>query len=57
LSQYYNVTFDYPQEIADYCCTGKLVLFDDIDAVMFTLKKTFPVKYEIKEYKIMLNLN
>ncbi|MDR0835987.1 MAG: FecR domain-containing protein [Tannerella sp.] len=55
LSQYYNVTFDYPQEIADYRCTGKLVLFDDVNAVMFTLRQTFPVMYEIKEYKIMLN--
>lgn len=57
LARYYNVEFDYDPRIGNYLCTGKLVLFDDIDKVLLTLKESFSVSYEINENKIKLSTN
>lgn len=57
LSRYYGMKFECSQDIQDYVCSGKLVLFDDITSVMTTLKESFPISYEREGDKIKLSRN
>lgn len=57
LSRYYRVHFEFPSEIKDYICSGKLVLFDDIQNVMKTLQESFPISYKIDGDTIKLSSN
>lgn len=45
LARYYRVEFDAPQGIKDQKCSGKLVLFDDIDQMLLTLRPMLSVSY------------
>lgn len=47
ISRYYNKIITLDENIASMTCTGKLVLFDDINTVLETISNTVPVKYEI----------
>ena len=42
LSRYYRITFNCPEELESFKCSGKLVLFDDIHQVLNTLKTSLP---------------
>ena len=55
LSRYYGVKFDCNAEILNKSCTGKLVLFDDIDKTLSVLADMFSVKYRKDDDKIVIN--
>lgn len=48
LSRHYGVNFDCDELLSEKSCTGKMVLFDDLDEVLETLTDIFPIQY-IKE--------
>lgn len=45
LSRYYRISFECSDELKSIKCSGKLVLFDEIDSVMNTLKSTLDISY------------
>lgn len=45
LSRYYRVQFDCPADVKRIKCSGKLVLFDDINQVLQTLQQTLSVSF------------
>ncbi len=49
LSRYYRITFNCPEELESFKCSGKLVLFDDIHQVLNTLKTSLPISYQEKD--------
>lgn len=59
LSRYYRVRFSYSADIESLKCTGKLVLFDNIDQVFQTLQKSLSISFryegEIIEVKNINN--
>lgn len=59
LSRYYRVQFSYSTDIESLKCSGKLVLFDNIDQVFQTLQKSFSISFhhegEIIEVKNINN--
>ena len=56
LSRYYRVAFECPQELRKMKCSGKLVLFDNLEQVMQTLQASFSLSYTINGDSIMLNV-
>lgn len=56
LSRYYRVHFECPPEIRKMKCSGKLVLFDNLEQVMQTLQASFSLTYMIKEDSININV-
>lgn len=57
LSRYYRIHFECTPEVENYRCTGKLVLFDDLNSVLQTLKESLPISYEIEDDVIKLSTN
>ncbi len=57
LSRYYHVDFVCTPEVENYSCSGKLVLFDNLNKVLHTLEKTLPISYEKTGDKIKLSTN
>lgn len=57
LSRYYHVDFICTPEIKNYSCSGKLVLFDNLNKVLHTLEKSFPISCEETGNKIKLSSN
>lgn len=57
LSRYYGVNFDCEEKAAQKSCTGKLVLFDDIENTLKTLSTILPVRYEVQNDKIKISMN
>lgn len=55
LSRYYGMEFECTQDIRDYSCSGKLVLFDNVTSVMTTLKESLPITYEIDGDKVKIS--
>lgn len=47
LSRHYRVHFEYPLEISEMKCSGKLVLFENIEPVLRTLQTSFSLSYTI----------
>lgn len=43
LSRYYRLSFEADQDVREFVCSGKLVLFNDVVQVMSTLEKSFPI--------------
>ncbi len=54
LERHYNTQIECSPEIKDMKCTGKLILFPDIDKVMTTFTNTIPVKYLKENNKIQI---
>lgn len=57
LSRYYRIHVECTPEVENYTCSGKLVLFDDLNSVLKTLKESLPISYEIEENVIKLSTN
>lgn len=57
LSRYYRVEFSCSPEIRNFMCSGKLVLFDNVEQVLQTLQKSFAISYEINGSEIKLSMN
>lgn len=57
LSRYYGVNINCEEEAAQKSCTGKLVLFDNMENTLKTLSNIFPVRYEIQDNKIKISMN
>ena len=55
ISRYYRVQFSYPPDIEQVKCSGKLVLFDNMDQVLQTLQKTLSVSFHRKGNLIEVN--
>lgn len=49
LSRYYRITFNCPEELESFKCSGKLVLFDDIHQVLNTLQTSLPISCQEKD--------
>lgn len=56
VSKYYRVNIVCPPKIKSQRCSGKLVLFNNIQDVMQTLKDILNISYRIEEDKIILNV-
>lgn len=57
LSRYYRVEFAYPPEIEQLKCSGKLVLFENIEQVLQTLEQTLSLSFEQKAGGIEVKRN
>lgn len=55
ISRYYRVQFSYSPDIEQVKCSGKLVLFDNMDQVLQTLQKTLSVSFHRKGNLIEVN--
>jgi len=55
LSRYYNMEIDCSAEVKNLICSGKLILFQDIQSVMNTLSESLPISYKIKNNTIKIN--
>lgn len=54
LSRYYDVNIVCDERIRDKKCTGKLVLFDSVEAVLDVISNTMDIEYEISGNDIYL---
>ncbi|MDR3217694.1 MAG: FecR domain-containing protein [Dysgonamonadaceae bacterium] len=54
VSRYYDVHIECDEKIKQMKCTGKLVLFDEIEEVLQTISKTLSVRYKITENQIVV---
>lgn len=57
LSRYYGVNIECEESIAGKSCTGKLVLFDNIENTLRILSKIFPVHYVKQDDRIKISMN
>lgn len=57
LSRYYGKNIHCEGEAALKSCTGKLVLFDDVDRTLQTIAQIFNVKYETDLNEITISMN
>ena len=57
LSRYYRIEFNCSPEIRNLTCSGKLVLFDDVDQVLQTFQKSFGISYVKNGNEIKLNMD
>lgn len=48
LSHYYYLQFACSSDIEKLKCSGKLILFENVEQVLHTLQKSLPITYEIK---------
>lgn len=55
LSRYYHMNVDCSADVKNLICSGKLILFDDIENVMKTLSETLPISYKIKENNLIIS--
>jgi len=55
ISRYYRVQFSCPSDIEQIKCSGKLVLFDNMDQVLQTLQKTLSISFHRKDNLIEVN--
>jgi len=55
LSRYYHMNVECSAEVKNLICSGKLILFDDIENVMNTLSESLPISYKIKENNIKIS--
>lgn len=56
LSRHYGVEFSCDEKLRAKACTGKMVLFDDIDHVLTTLSDIFPIRVQKNENQIQINV-
>ncbi len=54
LSRYYGVEFECNELLSLKSCTGKMVLFDDLEEVLKTLTDIFPIQYIKEDNKIKI---
>lgn len=54
LTRYYRLNFQYDPVVGEFVCSGKLVLFDDVNQVINTLEKSFPITCEIEGDQIKI---
>lgn len=57
LSRYYGVDFECDKLLSEKSCTGKMILFDDLDEVLETLTDIFPIHYTKEDDKIKIVVN
>lgn len=57
LSRYYGVDFECDKLLSEKSCTGKMILFDDLDEVLETLTDIFPIHYTKEDDKIKIVIN
>lgn len=55
LEKYYGVKLTYDSSVQDMRCTGKLVLFDDVEEVLKVIAKSIPIRIEKQENSIHIN--
>ncbi|MGV8138498.1 MAG: FecR family protein [Mangrovibacterium sp.] len=56
LSRHYGVEFSCDEKLRAKACTGKMVLFDDIDHVLTTLSDIFPIQVQKSENQIQIDV-
>lgn len=56
ISKYYRISIECPSKIQNIRCSGKLILFDNVDDVMKTLRNILNINYKIEREKIMINV-
>jgi ferric-dicitrate binding protein FerR (iron transport regulator) len=54
LSRYYDIPIECEKEIENIKCTGKLVLFDDIQDVLQTIHNTVSISWTVRENRIYI---
>ena len=54
LARYYRVEFTCPEDLKSLKCSGKLVLFDNVDQVLSTLQTTLSISYVREENQIQI---
>ena len=57
LSRFYRVEFNCSPDVRNQMCSGKLVLFDNVEQVLQTLEKSFGISYKINGNEIKLSMN
>lgn len=56
LSRHYGVEFICDETSRQKACTGKMLLFDDLDEVLKTLTDIFPIQYKVKNDSVEINV-
>lgn len=54
LSRYYDVSITSDEDVAEMKCTGKLVLFDEIERVLGIISNTVPIGFKIDDQENIL---
>ena len=57
LSRYYGVDIHCDEKTAVKSCTGKLILFDDVDKTLRIIEEIFGVRYETNQNEIIISMN
>ena len=57
LSRYYGVDIHCDERTAAKSCTGKLILFDDVDKTLRIIEEIFGVRYETNQNEIIISMN
>ena len=55
LSRYYHMNVNCSPDVKNLICSGKLILFDDIESVMKTLSESLPITFKINENTIKIS--
>lgn len=56
LSRHYGVEFICDETSRQKACTGKMLLFDNLDEVLKTLTDIFPIEYKVKNDSVEINV-
>jgi ferric-dicitrate binding protein FerR (iron transport regulator) len=56
LSRYYDKEIICNPQVETLKCSGKLVLFDDLEKVLYTISKNMNISYRYKDSSIVLSL-
>lgn len=57
LSRYYGVEIHCDEKTAVKSCTGKLILFDDVNKTLQIIEEIFGVRYETNQNEIIISMN
>lgn len=57
LSRYYGVNIHCDERSAVKSCTGKLILFEDVDKTLRIIEEIFGVQYETNQNEIIISMN
>lgn len=57
ISRYYNVEIDYSQSVGAMTCSGKLVLFEDLQATLDVLTAILPLRYAMIGDHVTIYMN
>lgn len=54
LSRYYNIPIQCSESSSALVCSGKLILFDNLDAVLETISNTLPIDFSFEEKQVVI---